>query len=63
MAWQDGWGSWCYCYPARSCIWSARFTLFVFLFPNNVDVHYIDVNASGSIEKGNKDGWLSQHWS
>lgn len=20
VAWQDGWGSWCYCYPARSNI-------------------------------------------
>ncbi|EDX2298339.1 hypothetical protein BOR34_000628 [Salmonella enterica subsp. enterica serovar Barranquilla] len=42
---------------------SATGILFVILFPKNVDVHYIDVNASSSIEKGNKDGWLSQHWS
>ncbi|ATD44030.1 hypothetical protein FORC89_1767 [Salmonella sp. FORC89] len=42
---------------------SATGNLFVILFPKNVDVHYIDVNASSSIEKGNKDGWLSQHWS
>ncbi|HHK8857757.1 TPA: hypothetical protein ACQZAY_001594, partial [Escherichia coli] len=39
--------------------------LFVILFPKNVDVHYIDVNASGSTEKGNNDNWRSQHrpWS
>ncbi|KEM76147.1 hypothetical protein AC11_2295 [Escherichia coli 6-537-08_S3_C1] len=40
---------------------SATGILFVILFPKNVDVHYIDVNASGSIEKGNNDSWRSQH--
>ncbi|EEV7807388.1 TPA: hypothetical protein GE143_21625 [Escherichia coli] len=42
---------------------SATGILFVILFPKNVDVHYIDVNASSSIEKGNNDSWRSQHWS
>ncbi|EHU10597.1 hypothetical protein ECDEC2B_2369 [Escherichia coli DEC2B] len=42
---------------------SATCILFVILFPKNVDIHYIDVNASGSIEKENNDNWRSQHWS